>query len=140
MPYIENNNRINTIQFIYGMADICRMVNQSSGKADSCIEILSLQDQSTQLASGANIDEIDVAISLIVDGGDEAEDINRFERMELVEKAIRDGETYASQDDMQKMRYLKAVMNGNSSDFLKDIRDLLHTEFWSYRLAYLVGI
>ena len=37
------------------------------------------------------------------------------------EKAIRDGEKYAAHDDIEKMHYLKALMNGKSTDFLKDI-------------------
>ena len=121
MPYIEYTNRMNTIKFIYGMADICKMVNKSSGKADSCIDILSLRDYNTKPSSGASDYEINVAVSFVLNGGAEAGNINRSDRMDLVEKAIRDGEKYAAHDDIEKMHYLKALMNGKSTDFLKDI-------------------
>lgn len=117
IQYIPKNDRENLSKVILGLYDVCKITSGNGGKCDDCIRILSLSSYETRSKSNATDREIDEAVQVILNG----RYLNSSDRMDTIKRAIEWGENNAINGSTEKAKFLSAVMQGKSREFLGDV-------------------
>lgn len=117
LRYIPREDRETLTKVLLGLGDVCKITSAGSGRSSECITLLSLSSSETRPKSGASDREIEQAAKLVREGSC----FSRFERRELLRRAMDWGELCAAGGSVEKTLFLRMVAQGRGREFLGDV-------------------